>query len=214
MKEKANTKRRPGALTPEAPAPTLMTTLTTGLHPKVETSLAPPAVVEVPGKPPIISLTIPLLDPKNPRPGQALVVVNVLKLAEDKYGWSAMHPDAKTAIDIMDDAIDDDDDAADEEDDEKPDKEEKKDEKRDEKKDDKKEDKPKEKELTEEQLIRQHEIMMARKVGKYDYEDPFIDDEELQWEEEITSTKEGFFVYWGPLVEDRNQPSGKSKKKK
>ena len=33
---------------------------------------------------------------------------------------------------------------------------------------------------------------MNRKVGKYDYEDPFIDDAELQWEEEITTTKEGF----------------------
>jgi hypothetical protein len=52
---------------------------------------------------------------------------------------------------------------------------------------------------------------MNRKVGKYDYEDPFIDDEELQWEEEITSTKDGFFVYWGPLVDDRNNTTSNKK---
>ena len=52
---------------------------------------------------------------------------------------------------------------------------------------------------------------MIRKVGKYEFEDPFIDDQELQMEEEISSTKEGFFVYWGPLVDDRN--SNKKKKR-
>ena len=65
--------------------------------------------------------------------------------------------------------------------------------------------------MTEEQLYRQHEVKMIRKVGKYDFEDPFIDDQELQMEEEISSTKEGFFVYWGPLVDDRN--SNKKKKR-
>ncbi|CCF59263.1 hypothetical protein KAFR_0G02290 [Kazachstania africana CBS 2517] len=38
-------------------------------------------------------------------------------------------------------------------------------------------------------------------IGKYDFEDPFIDDSELLWEEQRASTKDGFFVYFGPLIE-------------
>lgn len=152
-------------------------------------------------EPPIIALNIPLLDPNNPKPGQAEVVINVLKLAEDKYGWSRIHPQAKSAIDIMDDMIEDDEDVMDEDED---------DEVLDDEKISKK--KKEEEELTEEQLARRHEVKMNRKVGKYDYEDPFIDDIELQMEEEITSTKEGFFVYWGPLVDDRNQSNSTNKK--
>ena len=122
--------------------------------------------------PPIIALSIPLIDPKNPKPGQSEVVVNVLRLAEEKYGWTAIHPNAKSAIDIMEDMIDDDDDDDDDDDevivdDEKsgsvapapaPSKKKKEGE-----------------ELTEEQLVRQHQTRMNRKVGKYDYQDPFID---------------------------------------
>lgn len=137
---------------------------------------------------PIIALNIPLLDPKNPKSGESEVVVNVMKLAEDKYGWGTIHPNAKLALDVMDDLIDDDEDNDD-------------DEKEEEEELDKRK---KEENLTEEQLIRQHETKMNRKVGKYDYEDPFIDDDELQWEEKLSSTKEGFFVYWGPLIEERN----------
>ncbi|KAI5954596.1 HPC2 [Candida jiufengensis] len=154
---------------------------------------------------PIIALNIPLLDPKNPQPGKAEVVVNVLKLAEEKYGWSVIHPKAKSAIDIMDDMIDDeeDDDQVDDDNDE------------DEEQDNSKPiQQQRGKELTEEQLVRQHEIKMIRKVGKYDFEDPFIDDFELQMEEEISTTKEGFFVYWGPLIDDRNNSTNKKGSKK
>lgn len=150
---------------------------------------------------PVIALDIPLLDPKHPQPGHAEVVVNVLRLAEDKYGWNVIHPNAKSAIDLMDEMLDDEDDDNDDEDDDLQ----------------VVEEKPKKKEeLSEEQLVKQHEARMNRKVGKYDYEDPFIDDAELQWEEEITTTKEGFFVYWGPLVEDKSTTAAKkgtSKKK-
>lgn len=38
-------------------------------------------------------------------------------------------------------------------------------------------------------------------IGKYDIEDPFIDDSELLWEEQRVATKDGFFVYFGPLIE-------------
>ncbi|CCK72937.1 Hpc2p KNAG_0M00840 [Huiozyma naganishii CBS 8797] len=37
-------------------------------------------------------------------------------------------------------------------------------------------------------------------IGKYDMEDPFIDDTELLWEEQRAATKDGFFVYFGPLI--------------
>lgn len=166
---------------------------------------------EPPQERPVIALDIPLLDPKDPQPGQAEVVINVLKLAEDKYGWNVIHPNAKSAIDLMDEILDDDDDGEDDDDDDLQ--------VVDEKGNVQKDDKGKKKdELTEEQKLKKHETKMNRKVGKYDYEDPFIDDEELQWEEEITTTKEGFFVYWGPLVEDKTSASiakkttGKGKK--
>lgn len=38
-------------------------------------------------------------------------------------------------------------------------------------------------------------------IGKYDVEDPFIDDAELLLEEQQASTNDGFFVYYGPLIE-------------
>lgn len=160
---------------------------------------------------PIIALRVPLLDPKDPKPGQAEAVVNVLKLAEEKYGWAAMHPNAKSAFEMMDEIVEDEDDGVEEEVEEEdvpvgdeqanqnP---------------SKRKRKENDEEVNEEELARRHEIKMNRKVGKYDYEDPFIDDEELQWEEEITSTKEGFFVYWGPLADDKNKnKKGASKKK-
>lgn len=176
-----------------------------------DVKLPPPSVIEIPTEkddekqePPIIALNIPLIDPANPKPGQSEVVINVLRLSEEKYGWQVIHPKARSAIDIMDDMIEDDDDGADEDDDEEVIVVEEKAEKEPKKKE----------ELTEEQLVRRHEVKMNRKVGKYDYEDPFIDDVELQMEEEITSTKEGFFVYWGPLVDDRTMNGGPKKTSK
>lgn len=149
---------------------------------------------------PTIVLNVPLIDPKKPQPGRSEVVINVLKMAEDKYGWNALHPQAKNAFEYMEDLIDDDEDGSGDEDEEVEAAARKKEEEN----------------LTPEQLARRHQTKMNRKVGKYDYEDPFIDDEELQMEEEITSTKEGFFVYWGPLVDDRNATTkkGSSKSKK
>lgn len=161
---------------------------------------------------PVIVLDIPLLDPKNPKPGQAEVVVNVMKLAEKKYGFNVIHPDARLAIDLMEEMLDDEDEGDDDEDDdlqivdEKGNPTKKKDEP---KKEDNKKD-----ELSEEQKFKKQQVKMNRKIGKYDYEDPFIDDAELQWEEEITTTKEGYFVYWGPLVDDRGSSNKKSTSKK
>ena len=38
------------------------------------------------------------------------------------------------------------------------------------------------------------------KEDHYDKEDPFVDDTELAWEEQAAASKDGFFVYSGPLV--------------
>ena len=39
-----------------------------------------------------------------------------------------------------------------------------------------------------------------RKMEDYDRDDPFVDDSELVWEEQAATSKDGFFVYSGPLV--------------
>ncbi|QHS71774.1 Hpc2p [Saccharomyces paradoxus] len=46
-----------------------------------------------------------------------------------------------------------------------------------------------------------HPMKGKNLIGKYDVEDPFIDDSELLWEEQRAATKDGFFVYFGPLIE-------------
>ena len=38
------------------------------------------------------------------------------------------------------------------------------------------------------------------KEDQYDKDDPFVDDTELAWEEQAAASKDGFFVYSGPLV--------------
>lgn len=55
---------------------------------------------------------------------------------------------------------------------------------------------------------------MAKKVPKkrmmkedqYDKDDPFVDDTELAWEEQAAASKDGFFVYSGPLVPEGEKP--------
>lgn len=39
-----------------------------------------------------------------------------------------------------------------------------------------------------------------RKLEEYDREDPFVDDSEMAWQEHAAASKDGFFVYSGPLV--------------
>ncbi|PGH10954.1 hypothetical protein AJ79_05200 [Helicocarpus griseus UAMH5409] len=39
-----------------------------------------------------------------------------------------------------------------------------------------------------------------RKIEEYDRDDPFVDDSELAWQEHAAASKDGFFVYSGPLV--------------
>lgn len=208
--KKPKEKKKPAeSFQPAQPKPLINPTMTTT---KQASSTGPTAVpsasIMETDKPdekdqplPIIALNIPLLDPKNPKPGQSEVVVNVLKLAEDKYGWNAIHPNSKSAIELMNDMLDDDEEGDDDEEEDLQ--------IVDDKGNPVKGAKPKE---AEEVAKKKKITAMNRKIGKYDYKDPFIDDEELQWEEEIATTKEGFFVYWGPLVEDRNSGATTSKK--
>ncbi|CBF84046.1 hypothetical protein AN2770.2 [Aspergillus nidulans FGSC A4] len=39
-----------------------------------------------------------------------------------------------------------------------------------------------------------------RKIEEYDRDDPFVDDSEMVWQEQAAASKDGFFVYSGPLV--------------
>ncbi|KAF3915683.1 hypothetical protein AA313_de0205942 [Arthrobotrys entomopaga] len=46
-----------------------------------------------------------------------------------------------------------------------------------------------------------------RRVDEYyDANDPFIDDSEMLWEEQAAASKDGFFVYSGPLVPEGERP--------
>lgn len=44
------------------------------------------------------------------------------------------------------------------------------------------------------------------KADLYDKNDPFIDDSEMLWEEQAAASKDGFFVYSGPLVPVGEKP--------
>ncbi|KAI9825187.1 MAG: hypothetical protein M1819_000592 [Sarea resinae] len=45
------------------------------------------------------------------------------------------------------------------------------------------------------------------KVEEYDKDDPFVDDSEMLWEEQAAASKDGFFVYSGPLVPAGEKPT-------
>lgn len=46
-----------------------------------------------------------------------------------------------------------------------------------------------------------------KKIEEYDQEDPFVDDSELVWESQAAASKDGFFVYCGPLVPEGEKPA-------
>ena len=46
-----------------------------------------------------------------------------------------------------------------------------------------------------------------KKVDKYDEDDPFVDDSEMAWEAQQAASKDGFFVYCGPLVPEGEKPA-------
>ncbi|KAI9841587.1 MAG: hypothetical protein M1838_003504 [Thelocarpon superellum] len=45
------------------------------------------------------------------------------------------------------------------------------------------------------------------KTEEYDKDDPFVDDAEMLWEEQAAASKDGFFVYSGPLVPAGEKPT-------
>ncbi|KAH3686097.1 hypothetical protein WICPIJ_002934 [Wickerhamomyces pijperi] len=127
---------------------------------------------------PIIALHIPLTT-STEKSGSKQVIFNVMKMAEDAYGFNKVHPHSSRLHDLMnleDDGMD----IADDED--EPDEDE---------------------ELEPEPKIDGRKSQKGKaKVGQYDYNDPFIDDTETLWEDQRASTKDGFFVFYGPLVEE------------
>lgn len=156
-------------------------------QPNPNTTLPPPQVIEAPadsradGEESIIAIHVPLYS-KDEAIGSTQVVFNVMKMCEDKYGWKNVHPNAsKFNIDMYNDEELDEDDDDDMEDyqDEAP------------------------KEPKENAKVDGRKLQKGKpKIGQYDFEDPFIDDSEMLWEEQRASTKDGFFVFWGPLVEE------------
>lgn len=136
---------------------------------------------------PIIALHVPLRTPSE-GPGSAQVVFNVMKMCEDKFGWKAVHPNStKFSADMFnDDDLDDEDDDMEVDDDE------------DGRLKEKKEETPQPPVKIDGRKLQKGKP----KIGQYDYLDPFIDDSEMLWEEQRASTKDGFFVFWGPLVEE------------
>jgi hypothetical protein len=44
------------------------------------------------------------------------------------------------------------------------------------------------------------------KEDEYDRDDDFVDDSELLWEEQAAASRDGFFVYSGPLVREVEKP--------
>ena len=162
---------------------------------------------------PIISIEVPVAAPGAKTTDQQ-ITYNVASLCEDKYGFNALNSNSRLPVDLdddLDDDMDDDDDDvanngvtnsplplagvgtvnADEEHDDAADivnklhlkftagmtDEEK-----------------------EEMVLKElHRRRMEdnKRIGKYDIDDPFIDDEELQFEEQTKNNKSGFFVYHG-----------------
>ncbi|VEU22014.1 DEKNAAC103024 [Brettanomyces naardenensis] len=169
---------------------------------------------------PIISVDIPVARP-GVKTSESQITFNVTSLCEDKYGFNAIHPGGRIALDLEDE-VDDDMDGEEDEvlaaskvlatPDDVPAPDEEYDEADDIVKqlslkfrpgmtDDEKE------EMVLKELHRRR-MEDNKRIGKYDIEDPFIDDEELQFEEQTNKNKDGFFVYYGPWVEPDQSRGG------
>lgn len=46
-----------------------------------------------------------------------------------------------------------------------------------------------------------------KRKDEYDADDPFVDDSEMLWEAQAAASKDGFFVYCGPLVPEGEKPT-------
>lgn len=149
---------------------------------------------------PSICLHVPLQGVDGEKPN---VVIDFMRLAEDSYGYEVIHPDIRSVLDLGND-VDDNDDDDDNED------------------IDLMTDRPRTAasgtaaatpgpstpNATNAGTVAAPEKPKSRSKieGKYDLNDPFIDDSEMLWEEQAASTKDGFFVFSGPLVQAGEQP--------
>ncbi|SCW00575.1 LAFE_0C07228g1_1 [Lachancea fermentati] len=164
--------------------------------------LKSPSILDVLEKPkgtdisedPIIIMDVPLFPTESSEylDENGQVVINFYKMVQDKFGNSnktkrqlisglnAQEEDEDDAAEVEDDDGEDDDEADDDEDDEKQ---------------------GASAASTASPKKKSHPMKGKSLIGKYDTEDPFIDDSELLWEEQRVATKDGFFVYYGPLIE-------------
>ncbi|KAG7704031.1 hypothetical protein KL932_005320 [Ogataea haglerorum] len=162
-------------------------------------------------KEPIIALHIPLVPPGK-QPGESQAIFNVMRLCEDKYGFDVMHPNGRISFENMEideDIAEDEVQEQNEEDTAEGDEE-----------DDTLRklgmkfragmtDEEKEEMILKE--IHRRKMESNKRIGKYDLLDPFIDDEELLFEEQTKNNKDGFYVYYGPISDDNKSTAVKRK---
>ncbi|TDZ36868.1 Histone promoter control protein 2 [Colletotrichum spinosum] len=147
-------------------------------------------------KAPDIVLDIPI------KPGETNIYVNVMKMAEEKYGWDALHPrlaekrDRKARIAAASAALE-------------------KTASGQESGDEMSEDSDKEASnvemggMTSGADVAEKPKKKKRnfKEDEYDKDDDFVDDSELLWEQQAAASRDGFFVYSGPLVQEVEKPA-------
>lgn len=145
---------------------------------------------------PTIVLNIPI------RPGETNRYVNFMRLAEDRYGWDALHPrlaanrDRKARIAAATASLE-------------------KVESGRESGDDMSVDDSDNEASNQENGAASGPDGQAKPAKKkrhykehnYDVEDDFIDDSELLWEAQAAASRDGFFVYSGPLVPEVEKPA-------
>ena len=157
---------------------------------------------------PTVYIQVPLVDPSSKQQNEEPnLVIDFMRLAEEKYGFDIIHPDIRTAMDLANDADDNDFDDIDDDGD------------IDLTTTDNNNNTATSTASTQQQQQQQQQQQntpaqsasltasdkpknRGKVEGKYDLNDPFIDDSETLWEEQAASTKDGFFVYSGPLVQE------------
>ncbi|KAL0939520.1 histone promoter control 2 [Colletotrichum truncatum] len=146
-------------------------------------------------KAPDIVLDIPI------KPGETNIYVNVMRMAEEKYGWDALHPrlaekrDRKARIAAASAALE-------------------KTASGQESGDEMSEDSDKEASNVEmggmtsgAEPEKPKKKKRNFKEDEYDKDDDFVDDSELLWEQQAAASRDGFFVYSGPLVPEVEKPA-------
>ncbi|KAK1658802.1 hypothetical protein BDP55DRAFT_733767 [Colletotrichum godetiae] len=147
-------------------------------------------------KAPDIVLDIPI------KPGDTNIYVNVMRMAEEKYGWDALHPrlaekrDRKARIAAASAALE-------------------KTASGQESGDEMSEDSDKEASNVEMGGMTSGADLPEKpkkkkrnfKEDEYDKDDDFVDDSEMLWEQQAAASRDGFFVYSGPLVPEVEKPA-------